>query len=101
VVLNHLNLIPFSNETSFSQFDYATELGFTMPLSPHLKGLMKISTFDPWEVYNLNNPFIETSFYLGAPENPSQWLATFRYQLLLGFGRLDRLTFGLTYLMQW
>ena len=101
VALNHANFFPFSTESSFSQQDFATELGFTLSLSPTLRGLMKVATFDPWEVYNLNNPFIETSFYLGAPDKPSQWLATFRYHLLLGFGRLDRLTFGLTYLTQW
>ena len=97
VFLNQAHLFPFGSGLSFSQYDFATELGFAYPISSTLRGLMKIATFDPWEVYNLNNPFVETSFYFSRPEASSKWLATFRYQLLLGFGRLDRLTFGLTY----
>jgi len=101
IVLDHANLIPFVNQSSFSQDDFATELGFTSTLSSNLTSLLKVATYDPWEVYNLNNPFVETSFYFGAPEATHKWLATFRYQLLLGFGRLDRMTFGLAYLTQW
>lgn len=90
---------PFSFLTgaSFSQDDLATEIGMSASLYPSLEGKLKIATFDPWETYNLNNPFVETSFCFGNPESQDKWLATLRYHLLLGFGRLDRLTFNVFY----
>ncbi|MFM8269954.1 MAG: hypothetical protein ACKN9V_07175 [Pseudomonadota bacterium] len=100
-VLTHSSLIPFSNPASFSQYDWATEIGIRTTLTKDLSGLFRIATFDPWDVYNLNHPFIESAFTWGPAESKSKWIATFRYQLLLGFGRLDRLTFGLSYLLPW
>lgn len=100
-VVNRSTLLPFTPKPSFSQYDFATELGVKSTFSQTLSGILKVATFDPWEVYNLNNPFIESSIELGKPKTTEKWLATFRYHLLLGFGRLDRLTFGLTYVTSW
>lgn len=101
IMLNHSSLLPFAGASSFTQHDFATELGFKLGLSRTLETQLRLSTFDNWDVYNLNNPFIESAFWIGDTSKSAKWLATFRYQLLLGFGRLDRLVFGLFYFNRW
>ncbi|NBT59795.1 hypothetical protein EBT16_13525 [bacterium] len=101
VYLEQAHLFPGLHPTSFAQNDLVVELGVTLPMSASVDGLLRLATFDTWEVYNLNNPFVESSFLIGDKNKSEKWLATLRYQLLLGFGRLDRLTFGFFYTNRW
>jgi len=97
--LRQAQAIPTFTQVSFSEHDFATEVGFNAAFSPRFEWTAKIATFDEVDTFNLNNPFVESTFVFSPEEGNSRWLASLRYQILLGFGRLDRLTFILGY--QW
>lgn len=98
VQLDKVSIVPFVGRVSFSQQDFCTNLGFNISLTSSTSWKLALSTMDEMEVYNLNHPFIESSWGIVDPISQSQWLATIRSQVLLGFGRIDRLVFGLSYL---
>lgn len=86
--------VPTFSSISFTDEDLATEFGLWG--TPVRDWLVKVGvgTYEEVDVYNLNNPFVElrVETVLGSGE----WSAGAfgRYQLLLGFGRSDNLTFG-------
>ena len=86
--------LPTFSNVSFTDEDLATEFGLWVRPASDWLAKAGIGTYEVIEVYNLNNPFVETRFeHVAGEEN---WLAAafVRYQLLLGFGRSDTLTFG-------
>lgn len=95
--LERASVIPFVGSLNFSQHDFALDIGLISHLTQNIQGQVKVATFDELEVYNLNHPFVESAIAVVNPETQGTWAATFRYQLSLGFGRLDRLAFGLSY----
>jgi len=95
--LERASVIPFAGSLNFSQHDFALDIGLISYLTQNIHWQVKVATFDELEVYNLNHPFVESAFFWVNPETQGTWAATFRYQLSLGFGRLDRLSFGLSY----
>ncbi len=78
-----------------SNTDFIADIGFTAPLLTPLSFEAKAATFDRLAIYNLNNPYAQGTLLLKPTNQP--WLAAlfFRYQLLLGFGRLDQIVTGL------
>lgn len=90
------SLIPFYRETDFSDWDFATQFGVSTVLTSQLTWLNRVSTFDEVETFNLNHPFIESSLFWKKPQKSLTWGLLTRYQILLGFGRLDRLMVGLS-----
>lgn len=99
VQLRQAQAIPTFSQISFTEHDLATEFGFSTAFSSHFEWVAKVATFDEVDTFNLNNPFIESTLIFIPNEGTSRWFATSRYQLLLGFGRLDRLTLLVGY--QW
>jgi hypothetical protein len=100
VQLESASLFPVITKSSFSEHDFSTEIGFLTQISQIKLGL-RVATFDELEVYNLNNPFVESVFFLPTESEKDCWSLTMRYQLTLGFGRLDRILVGLNYLKDW
>lgn len=75
--------------SDYSEQDFALALGTTIFWTERLSQTLRIATFEELEVYNLNHPFAElkVSYQLGN-DLPTVFTG-FRYQVLLGFGRLD------------
>lgn len=87
---------PFQAKTDFSDWDFATHFGLETKLFNQFIWVNRVSTFDELETFNLNHPFIESAFFWRqSPQSFSLGIST-RYQILLGFGRLDRFMVGLT-----
>jgi len=101
VGLRRMNLIPYSSTSELAQSDFVTQLGFEARFSSNWSHLLQVATMDEWDTFNLNNPFIESRTTFRNSESKSYWAASLRYQLLLGFGHLDRLILGLAYGAQW
>ena len=97
IQLEKMSVLPFLGSNSLSQQDFATELGVQLNLSSALSWKLAVATFDEMEVYNLNHPFVESSLKIRDLDSSTEWRATVRGQLVLGFGRLDRLIFGMSY----
>jgi hypothetical protein len=92
-VLTKSTILPTPWHNSYSEHDFAFELGFDLFPEEKISGQLKAATFDAMEVFNLNNPYAEISLgYLWDPN----WKVTLysRYKVLLGFGRLDEFRFG-------
>ncbi|NDG28365.1 MAG: hypothetical protein EB120_14455, partial [Proteobacteria bacterium] len=94
--LRNATVIPVFFESSFSEHDFATEIGLDAELFQRWRLLTKVSTIDETETYNINNPYVEVSLIYKS-DGLSRWLATARQQLSLGFGRVDRTVFCLSY----
>lgn len=101
VGLRRMSLIPYSSTLEHSQSDFVTQLGIEARLSSQWSHLLQVATLDEWDTFNLNNPFVESRTTFRNLESESYWVASLRYQLLLGFGHLDRLILGLAYGAQW
>lgn len=100
VQLERTSILPLAGSPSFSEHDFATELGFLVDFTGTQLGV-RVATFDELEIYNLNNPFIESRIFLPGSSPLERWSLTLRYQLSLGFGRLDRFTTGISYGLDW
>lgn len=100
VQLNRASILPLAGTTSFSEHDFATELGLLLKFTRTQIGL-RVATFDELDVYNLNNPYIESRIFLPASSPQGRWSLLCRYHLSLGFGRLDKLTTGISYWLVW
>ena len=84
--------VPFRN-SSYSEHDFAGSFGIDLFPEETFFGTLKASTFDEISVFNLNNPYGEIQ--LGYRfSSTSRAILFSRYQLLLGFGRLDEFVFG-------
>ncbi len=91
--LSGATYIPTPFLGQFQQHDFILTLGLFIPFSEKWNLNLYTSTIDDWEVYNLNNPFAEARLSW-LQENKTEFSLLFRYQILLGFGRLDRLLLG-------
>jgi hypothetical protein len=68
-------------------------LGAEVTLSSEWKSHLYLSNWESIEIYNLHNPFAEVALrWTGF--KPFEIQGYFRYQVFLGFGRRDSLTFG-------
>lgn len=89
----HLNKVVFLPvfRSSYTEHDFAGALGVEAEFEDW-RTRLTVATFEELSVFNLNNPFAEAKvshrFY------GMQWSAFFRYQILLGFGRMDKLIMG-------
>jgi hypothetical protein len=90
----HLNKVVFLPilRNSYTEHDFAGAIGLEVETTDW-RFLAEAATFEEISVYNLNNPFAEIR--VGHPIAGIDWSLFSRYQILLGFGRLDRLSFGL------
>jgi len=95
--LKRASVLPFLTRSDFSQHDFAVDFQIKTQWSARAHTLVRVSTVDELDVYNLNHPFVETSFSVQEDSRQRAWKAYFRYHISLGFGRLDRFTFGLAY----
>lgn len=83
--------VPFRN--SLSEHDFSFEIGLSAFESSPYFFTTRVATFDGSEAFNLNHPYAEIEIGHRLSENLT--LALFsRYQILLGFGRMDRLLGG-------
>lgn len=80
--------------SNYSEHDFAIAFGTELKLDQNLSALAKVSTFEEISVYNLNNPFIQADLTY-EPVPSVYWSIYSRYQLLLGFGRMDSFKLGL------
>lgn len=93
VLLRRVSIPAVPVRSSYSEHDFAFELGLNIFESSATFIQIKAATFNAVEVFNLNNPFGEIE--LGHRFSESLTLSIFsRYQILLGFGRLDRFSMG-------
>ncbi len=87
-LLTKATILP-SFRSSYSEHDFALGLGFKFRISENIKAHVKAATFEELEVYNLNNPFGEVGGSVQTGFNNWEIFSYVRYQILLGFGRLD------------
>ena len=73
--------------------NFAAKIGFTFFLSQKINFDIHMSSFDKFRVHNFNNPFFKGQVNYKWNEN---WAfnSMFRYQVLLGFGRMHEWAFG-------
>ncbi len=91
--LNKSSILFFPFRNSYTEHDFALELGVQIDLGKDYFARLRAATFEEIDVYNLNHPMGELSF--GIPIDSSLYLHLLtRYQIGLGFGRLDNLVFG-------
>ena len=81
--------------TSYSEHDFALALGFRFQITDAIKAHIKATTFGDLEVYNLNNPLGEIGGSIKTGFHDWEIYSFVRYQILLGFGRLDTFSFAL------
>lgn len=86
---------PFQAKTDFTDWDFATQFGLETTLFNQFVWLNRVSTFDELETFNLNHPFIESAFFWRKKNQSFSLGISTRYQVLLGFGRLDRFMLGI------
>ena len=94
--LSNVIILPTPFFGDFRQHDFALAIGTEVPISSDWTFKATVSTFDHWEVYNLNNPYAEGELTQNLSDGTSI-AVLFRYQVLLGFGRWDRLMLGVHY----
>jgi len=95
VTLNKAHFLPALVGSNFSEHDFALNFGLAIDWSDSISTLFKVATFEEISVYNLNNPFIHAEISFNSLETLKITLYS-RYKLLLGFGRLDSLTVGVS-----
>ena len=94
VTLDKAHFLPVLLGSNYSEHDFAIAFGTELKLGQNLSALAKVSTFEEISVYNLNHPFIQTDLTY-EPVPSIYWTVYSRYQLLLGFGRMDSFKLGL------
>jgi hypothetical protein len=95
ITLNKALFLPGFVGSNFSEHDFAVNFGLGLHWSDSVSTLFKVATFDEVSVYNLNNPFIHAELSFIPLDNLKVTLYS-RYKLLLGFGRLDSFTVGVS-----
>ena len=100
VKLNKPYLLPNLVGSDFTEHDFAVALGTQIYWNSQVSTLFKVATFEELSVYNLNNPFVQAQINFAPDTKSGTWSLYSRYRLLLGFGRMDSLTFGLSYNFQ-
>ncbi len=97
VRLTKTYLLPALIGPSYTEHDFAVALGTKILFSSKLSTLFKVATFEELSVYNLNNPFLQGEVSYQPVAQDWELSLLFRYRLLLGFGRMDSLTTGVSY----
>jgi hypothetical protein len=95
-LLSKTLILPTLPRNSTRDEDFAVLAGAELQSTKRLAIGFQVGTVEEIDVFNLNDPF----FRLALQYHPEDWdwtLVTYaRYRVLLGFGRLDELTFGVS-----
>ena len=80
---------------ALSDHDLVADFGWVIQPSAVYALIVKVSTFDRLAIFNLNNPYVQTALSWKLPT--TNWVVSLytRYQILLGFGRLDDFMIGI------
>ncbi len=88
-----ISVLPIPGSQSEREHDFLFRFGLRYHFSDFWRAQFETASFDEYEVYNLNGPFFQAAVdHVPAPGDV--WRAYARYQMLLGFGRLDELVVG-------
>ncbi len=93
VDLGKTHFLPAVLGSSYSEHDFAVALGTEIHWSTCFSTGAKVATFEELSVYNLNNPLIQADITYQESDG-LRWTLYSRYQLLLGFGRMDSFKLG-------
>jgi len=93
--LQGANVIPGFGRP-FPDRDFVGSVGWQIRPLPEWSLRTELSTYERITVFNLNNPFVQATVGYASPE--SAWHFSFftRYQIMLGFGRLDEWMMGVS-----
>lgn len=86
-------LLPLPGSRSEREHDFLFRLGTRVKFSNRWTGSFEAASFDAYEVYNLNGPYLQAAVD-HERELGEAWRAYARYQMLLGFGRLNEFVVG-------
>jgi hypothetical protein len=92
--LKKISPIPVMFRYSYSEHDFGALIGFALGPFSGVSGKVTIATYDDILVYNLNHPFAELRLSSLLSPGGSTLSLLFRYQILLGFGRVDEWALG-------
>ena len=84
-------------EPSYTQHDFALNIGANYRWNDQISSQFNVATFEELTVYNLNNPYIQGLVSFAPESKQTLWSIYTRYRLLLGFGRMNSLTFGINF----
>jgi len=94
--LSQYTVVPLIYDSDITDHSPALKLGFTVHPIQRLTTTLHIATLDEIDLFRLNNPYVQTT--LGYSWSHSLLLKAYvRYRLLLGFGRMDELMFGMSF----
>ena len=68
--------------------------GFEIIPAQNWRFIGKAGTIEDLDVFNLNNPYFGADIEYRSAPSPFSWRLYARYQVLLGFGRLDQFISG-------
>ncbi len=86
-------ILPLPASHAEREHDLLFRLGTRARVADRWTIQFETASFDEYEVYNLNGPFLQAAAdYAAAPDET--WRGYARYQMLLGFGRLNELIVG-------
>ncbi len=94
ILLSRATIVP-SFRSSFTEHDFAFELGLKFKITDSIRFYLKAATFEELEVYNMNHPFGEIGGSYKTGWDNWQIYSFARYQGLLGFGRMDTFLFAI------
>lgn len=86
-------VLPFAGSRAEREHDFLFRLGTRVRVSERWAGSLEAASFDSYEIYNLNGPFLQAAVE-HEREPGESWRAYARYQMLLGFGRLSEFIVG-------
>lgn len=91
--LSGASLVPFSR-AGVRDHDFVVAFGLRIHAVADGWGAVQMGTFDDYEVYNLNSPYVQLAWHHRL--TGTLRLRTYaRYRLLLGFGRPDEILVGI------
>ncbi len=90
--LNGNTVLPVFSNASLLANNWALRVGFLFPVSESWGGKLWLGTFDDFEAYNLNHPFIQSE--ISFSDSNRQYTLFARYHFALGFGRLAEFLLG-------
>lgn len=86
---------------NFSDQHFVAEAGALFKPKEGLEIEAGFGTYEEFETYRLNNPFIQTKVSFQHDKQAAKLSLYFRYKLLLGFGRLNEFTTGFLVSTDW
>lgn len=93
--LRKVTVLPSLLSSSFSEHDAILGLGIGWKITPSKELQLRVGNYEDFEIFNINNPFIEFKMMDSAIYEDTVFSFFLRYQILLGFGRMDRFIVGL------